>query len=171
MREYHSLLEEALEAWEDVREGIIEEARSIPARDWGFRPGDDCRSVEELVVHILEVAMLMVGELTRPDTDLERKPWPQLLATYAREAHRTRGKRDLLKLLRRQLREGMRAFLEAGELHSLQLIRRFDGRPGTRLAWLHHGIAQEMYHRGQLALYQRLLGREPALTRRIRAGG
>jgi DinB family len=55
---------------------------------------------------------------------------------------------------------------------------KFDFRPadevrtvaekGTRLAWLCHGISHEMYHRGQLALYQRLLGIEPALTKRIR---
>ena len=39
------------------------------------------------------------------------------------------------------------------------------------VAWLcklHHGIAQEMYHRGQLVLYERLMGIEPALTLRIR---
>ncbi|RMD96511.1 MAG: hypothetical protein D6814_11245, partial [Calditrichaeota bacterium] len=38
-------------------------------------------------------------------------------------------------------------------------------------AWLHHGIEQEMYHRGQITLYERLLGIEPALTRRIRGMG
>ncbi len=52
----------------------------------------------------------------------------------------------------------------------LQMIRRFDGIPGTRLAWLDHGIAHEMYHRGQLALYARLMGHVPALTQRIRGG-
>ena len=49
----------------------------------------------------------------------------------------------------------------------LQTIRRFDGESGTRLAWMQHGIAHEEYHRGQLALYVRLLGRTPALTRLI----
>ena len=49
----------------------------------------------------------------------------------------------------------------------LQSIRRFDGKTGTRFAWLNHGISHEEYHRGQLALYARLLGRVPALTRRI----
>lgn len=49
----------------------------------------------------------------------------------------------------------------------LQLIERFNGARGTRLAWLHHGIAQEMYHRGQLTLYARLMGLVPALTKRI----
>jgi uncharacterized damage-inducible protein DinB len=49
----------------------------------------------------------------------------------------------------------------------LQTITRFDGKQGTRLAWFHHGIAHEMYHRGQLALYQRHLGLTPALTKLI----
>ena len=49
----------------------------------------------------------------------------------------------------------------------LQRIRRFDGEQGTRLAWVYHGIAHEEYHRAQLALYARLMGRTPALTKRI----
>jgi hypothetical protein len=50
-------------------------------------------------------------------------------------------------------------------------MKRFDGQQGTRLAWLNHGIAQEMYQRGQLVTYQRIMGIEPALTRRIRQSG
>ncbi len=50
------------------------------------------------------------------------------------------------------------------------MIERFDGLEGTRLTWLNHGIAQEMYHRGQLATYARLLDLEPALTKVIRGG-
>jgi uncharacterized damage-inducible protein DinB len=38
------------------------------------------------------------------------------------------------------------------------------------LAWLYHGIAHEEYHRGQLTAYERLMGIEPALTRKIRGG-
>ncbi|MDZ7363128.1 MAG: hypothetical protein ONB46_20750 [candidate division KSB1 bacterium] len=49
----------------------------------------------------------------------------------------------------------------------LQYITRFDGLKGTRLAWMNHGISHEEYHRGQLALYARLLGRVPALTQLI----
>jgi uncharacterized damage-inducible protein DinB len=50
----------------------------------------------------------------------------------------------------------------------LGLINRFDGKAGTRMAWMNHAIAHEEYHRGQLALYARLAGRVPALTQRIR---
>jgi uncharacterized damage-inducible protein DinB len=170
MTEYTNLLEEALEAWADARLGALDEARNIPVRHWDYRPRPEVKSVRELVVHILEVAMLMTGELTRADTDFRRAPWPRLLATYARPAYRAKTRGELLKLMRSQLRDGEKAFREAGELHMLQFIERFDKRKGTRLAWLHHGIAQEMYHRGQLATYARLLGLEPALTKRIRGG-
>ncbi len=51
----------------------------------------------------------------------------------------------------------------------LQTIEHFDGEQGTRLAWLQHGIPQKIYQRGQLAVYARLLGNVPALTKRIQA--
>lgn len=170
MPQFKSLLEETLEAWEDARMGIVEEVENIPADKFDFRPTPEVRSVKELVVHILEVAMMMTGELTRTDTDFRRAPWPELLDMYASEAYRADKKGDLVKLLKSQFKEAEQKFREVGELHMLQLIKRFDGQPGTRLAWLQHGIAQEMYHRGQLTLYQRLLGIEPALTKRIRGG-
>jgi len=164
-----TLLEEALDAWRDARLGFLEEVRGIPSRHFEYRPRPEVRSVHEQVVHVLEVAMMMVGELARPDTDFHRAPWPKLLALYAGAAYRARTRAELLKLLQSQLRDGEKRFRAAGELHMLQTIVRFDGERGTRLAWLHHGIAQEMYHRGQVATYARLLGLEPALTKRIRS--
>lgn len=165
-----SLLEETLEAWRDVRDGLADEVRNIPARHFDFRPTPEVRSVRELVQHILEVAMFMTGELTRTDTNLRRRPWPKLLAMYATPAYEARTKQQLISLLRSQLKDAERRFRAAGELALYQLITRFDGEQGTKFTWLQHGIAQEMYHRGQLALYARLLGLEPALTQRIRGG-
>lgn len=168
MQSYTTLLEEVLESWTHTRHGLVEEVRNVPAGRFGFRPTSEVRTVRELVVHILEVSMMMVGELTRPDTDFRRRPWPKLLAMYASAAHKAKTKADLLRLLRSQHRDAERRFLQVGELHMLQFIRRFDGQLGTRLAWLGHGIGHEMYHRGQLAVYERLMGVEPALTKRIR---
>jgi uncharacterized damage-inducible protein DinB len=65
---------------------------------------------------------------------------------------------------------GVQRIRAAGELHMLQNIRQFNGEPATRLSWMHHGIAHEEYHRGQLALFARLMGRVPALTRLIHGG-
>ena len=114
---------------------------------------------------------MMTGELTRPDTDFRRAPWPELLELYAAHVKEATSKRQLIALLEESFQEAERKFLEAGELQVLQVIERFDGEKGTRLAWLNHGIAQEMYHRGQVVTYERLMGIEPALTRKIRQMG
>jgi uncharacterized damage-inducible protein DinB len=169
MAHFTTLLEETLEAWSDVRQGLIDEVENIPENRFDFRPTPEVKSVAELVQHILEVALMMTGELTRPDTDFRRAPWPELLELYAGHLKGVSTKGELLAALRTSFAEAESKFLEAGELHLLQFIQRFDGQPGTRLAWLQHGIAQEMYHRGQLVLYARLLGIEPALTRQIRS--
>ena len=165
-----TLLDEAIDAWEDARDGVIAEVENIPAKRFDFRPVEGVRSVTELTHHILEVSLMMAGELTRQDTNLKRYPWPKMLDHYARGVYKVTDKRGLVRLLRSTLKDGVQQFREAGELHMLGLITRFDGQKGTRLAWFHHGIAQEMYHRGQLTLYQRLMGIEPALTRQIRGG-
>jgi uncharacterized damage-inducible protein DinB len=163
-----TILEEALEAWQDARDGFINEIRNIPAKHWDFRPTPEVRSIRELVVHVLEIAMMMTGELTRTDTDFHRAPFPKLLKMYAQPAYKARTRAELLRLLTTQLQEGQKKFRASGELHMLQHITRFDGNQGTRMAWLWHGIDQEMYHRGQVTVYARLLGIEPALTKMIR---
>jgi uncharacterized damage-inducible protein DinB len=143
MLTYRNLLEEALESWTDARQGLIDEVRNIPAKRFDFRPTPDIRSVTELVVHILEVAMMMTGELTRTDTNFHRFAWPKLLRMHAAAAYRAKTKTDLVRLLTSQLKEAEKKFLAAGELHMLQMIKRFDGQRGTRLAWLYHGVAHE----------------------------
>ena len=168
---HDSFLEETLDAWRRVRLGIIEEVRNIPAGKFDYRPAPDTRSVRELVQHILEVSMLMTAELPRPDTNLKRHPWPKMLHKLGAAAHRAKSKTELLKLLRSQMKDAESKFRTAGDLELWQQMEQFDGTFATKFQWLHHGIAQEMYHRGQLTTYARLLGLEPALTQRINAGG
>ncbi|HEY8131302.1 MAG TPA: DinB family protein [Thermoanaerobaculia bacterium] len=163
----NSLLEEVIEAWEGTRDGIIAEVENIPPKQFDFKPADASRTVSELVIHIMEVSLMMVGELTREDTNLKRAPWPKLLAMYSKPIDGLKSKRDLVSALRSTVRDGSKAFREAGELHMMQLISRFDGKLGTRLAWFNHGVAHENYHQGQLATYQRLIGVTPALTKMI----
>ncbi len=162
-----NLLEEALEAWEFARGGVIDEIRNLPEKDMAFRPGGQSRTVAELARHVLESGGLMAGELSRPDGDFQRKSYEELLREHGRGTARLSSRRQLLEALRRRHTEGAARIRKAGEIHMLQLIRRFDGKMGTRLAWMHHGISHEEYHRGQIALCARLAGRTPALTKRI----
>jgi uncharacterized damage-inducible protein DinB len=164
---FEDLLDEALEAWSYTRSGVVDELQNLPEKELGFRPSEEARSAVELVRHIVESGQLMAGELSRSDGDFRRKSYEALLDEYRRGVARKSSKRDLLSLLRKSHRDGEAKLRRAGELHMLQAIRRFDGKMGTRLAWMNHGISHEEYHRGQLALYARLLGRLPALTQRI----
>jgi uncharacterized damage-inducible protein DinB len=164
---FTSLLDEALEAWAYTRSGFISEIQNLSESEMSFRPHRESRTPAEIAIHIVESGLMMSGELTRPDGNFQRKSFPQFMKEYAREIRPTTKKGDLVKLMKRSHAEGDRQFRAAGELHMLQFITRFDGKQGTRLAWMNHGISHEEYHRGQLALYARLAGRIPALTQLI----
>lgn len=166
----NTLLDEALEAWKYTRDGVLDELRNLPEKDLSFRPAPEGRSALELVQHILESGLMMAGELARPDGDFRRKSYEGFLHEYGRGVSGWRSRTALAAALRKTQADGEKKIRQAGELHMLQHIRRFDGEMGTRLAWMQHGISHEEYHRGQLALYARLLGRVPALTKRIRGG-
>jgi uncharacterized damage-inducible protein DinB len=162
-----SLLDEVLEAWHYTRAGVISEVRNLPDVSLTFRPATNSRTAAEIAVHIAESGLMMAGELSRPDGNFQRKTFPQFMKEYTKGLKPASNKKQLIQLLTKTHEDGATKIQKAGELHLLQLITRFDGERGSRLAWMNHGVAHEEYHRGQLALYARLVGRVPALTQLI----
>lgn len=162
-----SLLEEALDAWRFARDGVIAEVRNLPdaAVTAPFATGG--RTVAEIVHHIVESGLMMAGELTRPDGDFQRQPYPAFLAEYAGNMERPSNKRELVRVLERTHQEGVDRIRGAGEGLLMQPIRQFNGEPARRITWMYHGIGHEEYHRGQIALGARILGQVPALTKLI----
>lgn len=165
-----TLLDEALEGWRYARDGVIAELENIPAESFGFRPTPETRSVAEIARHIVEAGMVMAGELSHPGGNFTRQSYPEFLKEYAGDLEPGEDKATLLGLLRGTLEGGMATIRGAGEVLMLQQIAQFNGEPATRLSWMSHGVAHEEYHRGQLALYARLLGQVPALTKLIQGG-
>lgn len=162
-----TLLDEAIEAWTYARNGVIEEAEVIPDEEYDYRPRDESRSVSELLLHVVESGLMMSGELSDPEGDFTRDDFAGFMERYAGDVPESPSPAELRTLLRSTLDEGVERIRGAGEVGMLQTIRRFDGELWTRIAWMNHGIAHEEHHRGQVALYARLLGHVPALTRRI----
>ena len=162
-----SLLDEALEAWQYTRAGVISEIRNLPDVSLSFRPAAHSRTAAEIAVHIAESGLMMAGELSRPDGNFRRKSFPQFMKEYAKGVKPASNRKRLIALLTKTREDGEKKIRAAGDLHFLQMITRFDGERGSRLAWMNHGIAHEEYHRGQIALYARLVGRVPALTQLI----
>ena len=162
-----SLLDEALEAWQYTRAGVISEIKNLPDASITFRPSAESRSAADIAVHIAESGLMMAGELSRPDGNFQRKSFPEFMKEYAKGVTPTTSKKALIALLTKTHKDGEKKIRQSGDLHMLQLITRFDGERGSRIAWMNHGISHEEYHRGQLALYARLVGRVPALTQLI----
>jgi uncharacterized damage-inducible protein DinB len=154
--------------WNDVREGVIAEASKIPAVQFDFKATPETRSVSEIIQHIIGAQAVLVGEMCRPDTNLMRAPFPELIDMYASDVVSTTDKDGLLKLLassQERAAEKIRAF---GEPPLHEETRRFDGKVTTKIGFLHFCYSHEMYHRGQLTVYERLMNIEPALTTRMK---
>lgn len=167
MSDTERLIHESLTAWTYTREGVIAECDNIPAEQFNFKPAERSRTVAELVAHIIEAGLMAAGELSTPDGDFTRQPPAEFIREYAGTRADVRAKAPLMALLRVTHEESLTKLRDAGAQRLLSPIVQFNGEPAARLVWLHHAISHEEYHRGQLALYARLLGRVPALTRLI----
>ena len=166
-----TLFDEILEAWRYTRDGVIAEAENLPDAKFNVRPDGLGRSALDLVNHITLAGRLMSGELSRPDGDFRRVPYNELMEEHARPGDQASARADAVAALRRSFEEGEAMLRAAGADHMMQPIRQFNGEYASRLAWMHHGISHEEYHRGQLALFARLHGLVPALTQQIESGG
>jgi len=167
MTQTSDLLGETLDAWGYTRDGVVSEFRNIPAEQYAFKPSARSRTVAELAQHIIESGLMAAGELSRPDGNFQRQSYPDFIREYAGTRAHAVGKKTLLALLESTHTENIGKLQAAGEAAMLKPIVQFNGEPATRLTWLNHAIAHEEYHRGQAALYARLLGHVPALTQLI----
>jgi uncharacterized damage-inducible protein DinB len=171
MARRRDLLEETLDAWGYTRAGVIDELENIPAAQFKFQPTGSSRTVAQLAQHIIESALMATGELNRADGSFQRKSYLEFIEEYAGNRTHTNHKEALIGLLRSTHTDALAAFRKTGQTGLLRDIVQFNGEPATRLTWLNHAIAHEEYHRGQLALYARLMGRVPALTKLIGGSG
>ena len=157
-------IEEFLSQWRDSREGLIREAERIPEDKLDFRATSETRSVLELLYHVIESERMLVGEICRDDTDLRRL----LTKSPDTEVRVVTTKNAIIALLRSSLVSSSDQITRFGAESLDQLLTGFDGRKITKMAMLQFTLAHEMYHRGQLTIYERLLGIEPALTEQFR---
>src|SRR5437588_7946279 len=160
-------VENIIESWKEVRNGLIDEANQIPADQFGFQPAPDSRSVRQLLQHLVESQKFLVGEACRPDTNLMRGSFVDNVKQYAPNVRDVDNKNELLNLLRASMDQAGSQLTAAGD-EMKNTMKRFDGKEMTKLAFMSFAIAHEMYHRGQLTVYERLLNIEPVLTQRFR---
>jgi uncharacterized damage-inducible protein DinB len=154
-------------SWREVRAGLIDEASQISADGFSFKPTEEMRSVAGLLQHLIETQKFLVSEACVPDTNLMRHPFGESFKFYAPGVRDINDKDALLDLLRASMDEAETKLREAAN-EMKNTMKRFDGEEITKQEFLSFTIAHEMYHRGQLTVYERLLGIEPMLTQRFR---
>lgn len=153
--------------WREVRAGLIDEVSQIPADKFSFRAAEGMRSVAELLQHLVESQKFLVGEACRPDTNLLRKSFAENIKDYAPDVRNANDKEAIIAMLQTAMDDCEKQLREhADEMKNT--MKRFDGKEMTKLGFMSFAIAHEMYHRGQLTVYVRLLGIEPMLTQKFR---
>ena len=154
-------------SWREVRAGLIDEASQIPDDKFSFRAADGMRSVAELLQHLVESQKFLAGEACRPDTNLMRKSFAENLKDYAPDVRSVTDKQGIIKMLEAAMEDAEKLLRDHAD-EMTNTMKRFDGKEMTKLGFMSFAIAHEMYHRGQLTVYERLLGIEPMLTQRFR---
>jgi uncharacterized damage-inducible protein DinB len=100
-----------------------------------------------------------------PERDRLRAPaFSGTIAEYASHVKDADTKDALLDLLRSSIEQTTQRIREFGDEKLEQIMTGFDGKQVPKRVTLNFAIAHEMYHRGQVTVYLRTLGIEPALT-------
>ena len=157
-------IEEFLRQWRDARNGLVNEVERLPEDQLTYRAAPETRSALEILQHIIDSERMLVGEICRDDTDLgrllTRPPDDEVQGVTAKEA--------VLTLLASSLAASSEKMGRFGTDKLAEQMRQLDGQQVSKMAMLQFTLAHEMYHRGQLTVYLRLLGIEPALTEQFK---
>lgn len=156
-------LDELIQQWINVRQGVRGELDLVPEDKLGFRATPETRSILEMAQHIVQTEKLVVG-LTTQQEPVTLQSWKEGRPKVIAAVEGITSKQALLELLENSIRQNMETVTGLTEERLAEKIMRFDGRKVSRFAMLYFTMAHEMYHRGQMAMSLRLLGKEPALT-------
>jgi uncharacterized damage-inducible protein DinB len=153
--------------WKDTRSGLIQEVQKIPEDQFSFRATPDTRSITEILQHIIEAQKILVGETCRTDTNFMRQSFAAHAKEYAAGVKEVGDKNGLLELLSSSMDEAEACMSAHGDKFD-ETMTRLDGQPTSKSAFLTFALSHEMYHRGQLTVFERLLNIEPVLTERTK---
>jgi uncharacterized damage-inducible protein DinB len=158
-----------------VRKNTLAVAEDIPEDQYDYRPTSECRSVREILAHIaVSSERSHRGHAVQKIATFVGIDWP----TYIRE--RQEQEQQLTRLSKAQLVEFLRADGEAWGAYldtvpevELAVLIPFSppAEPPvkSRFEMLLSAKEHEMHHRGQLMVFERLLGLVPHLTRQRQA--
>ena len=153
--------------WKDARNGLINEVEKIPDDQFSFRATPETRSVAELLQHIIESQKILTAESCRDDANVRRQSFADHYKEHAAGVRDVADKQGLTELLRSSMEDAEACVRSVADNWNDPIIG-VDGKQTTKGAFLTFACGHEMYHRGQLTVYERLLNIEPVLTGKLK---
>jgi uncharacterized damage-inducible protein DinB len=158
-------------AYRTVRANTIKAAEEIPESKLDFAAAPGTRTVRQLLTHI-SMTDAFSGVHKERKTSFEGVNFAEAIGHLQAEEQKPRTKAELIALLKER-GEATASWLET--LSDDFLAEKFNQPPGvepahkTRFEMIMSMKEQEMHHRGQLMLIQRMIGQVPHLTREMQA--
>jgi uncharacterized damage-inducible protein DinB len=158
-------------AFRTVRKNTIMIAEEIPEEQYGFRAAEGCRSVAEILVHI--AVTTRVPEQIHAIEHLSTLVGFDFFGVRGKlqaEVKAPRTKAEIVELLRAE-GERFAAILDTASddflEEQVEYPEPMEPRFKSRFEMLSAPKEHEMHHRGQLMVYERMLGITPHMTRHM----
>lgn len=158
-------------AYRTVRNNTIQIAEEIPEESYDFRASGESRTIAQTLTHIAISTAFQTHVHQNHLDSLTKVNFPELVSRLTAEENKPRSKAEIIALLKSE-GEKYAEYLES--LPESFLAEPVGMMPGanppakSRFEMLMSAKEHEMHHRGQLMVYQRLLGQTPHLTRQTR---
>lgn len=163
-----------LQSFKTVRSNSIEAARDIPAEKFSFKPeGEGTMSLLDLFKTILRSTEFMVGMALRPESKISitpekpREAWLKETLTTNLDAITTKD--QVIAALEASMKSIEARVNAADETFLHSRITTPDNIEKVRLWVVQCAKEQEMVYRGQVYLYERMLGIVPHPARKAAA--
>ncbi len=160
---------ELANAFSTVRRNSIKTAEEIPEAKYGFSAAAGIRTVAQVLAHIAYISRIaedMHG--TKRITGFDGYNFPAMHAAVGAEEAKLATKALILAALKRE-GEHFAAWLDSlSDEFLAERVENFDKSGSkSRLEMLLSPKEHEMHHRGQLMIFQRMMGLVPHLTRQF----
>lgn len=151
-----------------VRNNTIQIAEEIPENKYEFKAAPELRSISQLLAHIATIPAFQMHMQGNRIDDLKNVNFSELMQKGFAEEAKPRTKAELIQHLKTE-GEKFATYLEglSDQFLAEQVAMPPGAQPATksRFEMLLSPKEHEMHHRGQLMVFQRMLGLVPHLTR------
>jgi uncharacterized damage-inducible protein DinB len=157
-------------AFRTVRENTVKIAEEIPEEKYDFRATPETKTIGQMLAHIAVSSGFQHHIHTNKVTDMKTVNFGELMQKFGAEEGKPRTKAELIAFLEAEgatFASYLESLPEPFLAEQVTMPSHLQPATKTRFEMLLGAKEHEMHHRGQLMMFQRLLGQVPHLTRQM----